>query len=555
MSEVATARRILIVDDNPQIHRDFDKIFEPRQSDAELVEAEAAFFGESVEFASRQDALESAEFELSHSMSGSEAVDAVATAMRDGAPFEIAFVDMRMPGEWDGLRTIEELWRIDEALHVVLCTAYSDLGVDDIATRFGQTDRLLFLKKPFDKVEASQIVAALAEKRRLTDAAHSHRAELESIVAERTAHLHEALRKSEAAMKAKAEFLSVMSHELKTPLNAIIGFSGILARSGPTSGFSDMHLDAVETVHRNGQQLLKLVTQVLEFVQLDTECGVEKRKCAPRDLLQNAATGSQREFDRRQIDFQVVVDEELPESVETDSTVVGKVLHQLLDNALKFTEMGGEVSLFAEVTPEGGVALGVRDNGSGIDAERLPTLFEAFEQLDGSHTRKPGGTGLGLSLANRLAKSIDAQLTVESELGVGTVVRLWLERTRAESVPPSAHEVQLAVGVLAHSEQLFSEAKSMVEGCGFQFAEYQWADCVSPTWVPHCQMLIVDVAGAKALSWLYQNHFDGPTIAILPDASSHWEQDIIEAGCVDHIARKDVSKTLPALLRFWAPLE
>jgi signal transduction histidine kinase len=423
-------RRILIIDDNSKIHADFDKIFQGVESNEQLAAAEAAFFGEDfgldAECANANSDNHGLECELSHAYTGVEGVEMVSAAMNEGAPFDIAFVDMRMPDNWDGLRTIEEVWRVDRRIQVVLCTAYSDLSAHDIVTRFGQTDQLLFLRKPFDKVEASRIVAALGEKRRLTDLAVSHREHLESLVEERTANLNIALKKSKAAVLAKAEFISVMSHELKTPLNSILGFSEILCRSAKSAGLSEMHVDAAETINRNGHQLLKLITKVLEFVEMDSgENAVTIEACRPCDIMENAVGEYRRICASKELKLEIEV-KHVSETIQTDFRVVGKILHHLLDNAIKFTDAGGEIRVDVDSDRQGGIQFNVLDTGVGIAPDRLPRLFDAFDQIDGSHTRKVGGAGLGLSLCHRLANSLDAEILVVSNVGVGSTFTLQL---------------------------------------------------------------------------------------------------------------------------------
>lgn len=127
--------------------------------------------------------------------SGQEAWELVRTAPQR---YAVAFVDMRMPGGWDGLRTIEELWRVAPGLQVVVCTAYSDYAWEQIVARLGRSDRLLILRKPFEAIEVLQLAAALSEKWRLARECQTRMDELEQRVAERTRHLEAALAKSRA---------------------------------------------------------------------------------------------------------------------------------------------------------------------------------------------------------------------------------------------------------------------------------------------------------------------------------------------------------------------
>jgi anti-anti-sigma regulatory factor/CheY-like chemotaxis protein len=150
-------RRILIIDDNEDIHNDFREILTSRDT-SDLDETEASFFG------SARPVSPSFSFELTSVYQGADALKEIRRALQDGAPYALAFVDMRMPPGWDGLDTLGRLWAEDQALQAVICSAYSDCSWDDVTARFGQTDRLLILKKPFDAIEVRQIACALLEK-------------------------------------------------------------------------------------------------------------------------------------------------------------------------------------------------------------------------------------------------------------------------------------------------------------------------------------------------------------------------------------------------------
>jgi signal transduction histidine kinase len=151
-------RRILIVDDNRAIHEDFYKILQGRSS-AAVIDLDTAF-------------------ELSSAYQGDEGVEQVRAAVAAGRPFALAVIDVRMPTARDGLDTIARMWDVDPALQVVICTAYSDATWRDIVQRFGATDRLLIVKKPFEVVELCQLALALTEKWQLAYEARTRMAEL-----------------------------------------------------------------------------------------------------------------------------------------------------------------------------------------------------------------------------------------------------------------------------------------------------------------------------------------------------------------------------------------
>jgi CheY-like chemotaxis protein len=168
---IAPHRRLLIVDDNRAIHDDLRKILGPRAS-SEVSELESALFGIEPPPAA------AAAFHLTSAYQGQEGVERVRDACRTGSRFALAIVDMRMPPGLDGVETIARMWELDPALQVVICTAFSDASWSEIVARFGATDRLLILKKPFDLVEVCQLACALTEKWRLAEEARAQMTEL-----------------------------------------------------------------------------------------------------------------------------------------------------------------------------------------------------------------------------------------------------------------------------------------------------------------------------------------------------------------------------------------
>lgn len=179
------ARRVLVIDDNEAIHDDFRKTLTRKSHGDALDDDEALLFGYSTE------KPKGAQFEIDSASQGHLGLARVEAAMREGRPYQLAFVDMRMPPGWDGVETISRLWQADPALQVVICTAYSDYSWDQIVQKLGATDRLLILKKPFDDAEVCQLASAMTEKWLVTQQAQIKMGEMESLIALRTAELRD----------------------------------------------------------------------------------------------------------------------------------------------------------------------------------------------------------------------------------------------------------------------------------------------------------------------------------------------------------------------------
>jgi len=152
-------RRIIIIDDNRAIHGDFAKILGISETvNSQLSSLEDELFGETTVAPVKQD------FELTSAFQGEDGFNMIETAEREGRPFAMAFVDVRMPPGWDGVETIQRIWQVSPNLQIVICTAFSDYSWEQIIERLGKSDRLLILRKPFDPVEILQLARNLTEK-------------------------------------------------------------------------------------------------------------------------------------------------------------------------------------------------------------------------------------------------------------------------------------------------------------------------------------------------------------------------------------------------------
>jgi diguanylate cyclase (GGDEF)-like protein len=189
--------RLLVVDDNAEVLDLFRKILapEPGLPSGELDALEEALFGAPAVPLAASTLRPQFSVDLLHD--GEQACRQALLARDQGQPYAVAFVDMRMPGGWDGMQTIEALWLVDPHLQVVICTAFSDHSWDSIAARLGQTDRLLILRKPFEKIEVLQLASALSRKWLLHRAQRLQVDALEQRVAERTLELTAALAERE----------------------------------------------------------------------------------------------------------------------------------------------------------------------------------------------------------------------------------------------------------------------------------------------------------------------------------------------------------------------
>ena len=241
---------------------------------------------------------------------------------------------------------------------------------------------------------------------------------LEGRVAERTAELRRALERLTELNQIKANLISNVSHELRTPLAHIKGYVELMADSqlGP---LSDDQTRALGVVQRAVERLGRLIEDLIEFSTASREgLALHLQRVTVHEMATQALERTHEKADKAGVHLVA----ELPDGLHpltADPVRLTWVLHQLLDNAIKFTPGGGQVTLRARWMPPE-VLISVVDTGIGIAAARLEEIFEPFHQLDGSPTRRYGGTGLGLSLVKLILSAHGTQLAVQSEEGVGS---------------------------------------------------------------------------------------------------------------------------------------
>jgi len=225
--------------------------------------------------------------------------------------------------------------------------------------------------------------------------------------------------------KYKSEFLANMSHELRTPLNSLLILSKLLLEN-EQGNLSEKQLEFARTIYTAGADLLQLISDILDLSKI--EAG--KMEILP-DLvsLADVQTYVTSTFDPIAADkglhFKIEADAELPATIVTDEQRLQQVLRNLLSNAFKFTEEGG-VTFSVQRRGAGRIAFAVADTGVGIAPDKLQVIFEAFQQADGTTSRKYGGTGLGLSISRELARALGGEIEVSSVVGEGTIFTLVL---------------------------------------------------------------------------------------------------------------------------------
>ncbi|MFT5432267.1 MAG: two-component system NtrC family sensor kinase [Myxococcota bacterium] len=448
--------RILIVDDNPAIHRDLSRVLNPTPpGNAELDELARIFLQED---APAEVAVERPQFRIDDAYQGAEALAMVQAALAASDPYQMVFMDVRMPPGWDGVETLERIWAIDPTLQAVLCTAFSDHSWDDIARRLRSSDCLLVIKKPFDAIEVKQAACALTRKWQLARELSNHVEQLESLVADRTVDLKQALerlvdehQRREAAqtelrmarqLEALGQLAAGVAHEINTPAQyvsdsvhflkeAFEAIQPVLEGGVPDPNAAD-DLEflaaevppALERASSGLMRITELVRALKELGHPDSDGPVEADVCS---IVRNAAAVCKGEYR-----YVASVELDLPESAVISCYIggLGQVLLNLIVNAAHAVGDAhhepdtGRIRLVVR-EEEAQLVIEVEDNGCGIPPDVQERMLNPLFT-----TKEVGrGTGQGLAIAYTIVSGRHkGRLTWTSEVGTGTTFRITLPR-------------------------------------------------------------------------------------------------------------------------------
>ena len=260
--------------------------------------------------------------------------------------------------------------------------------------------------------------------------------------------MQKAKEQAEFANLSKSAFLANTSHELRTPMTAILGYAEMLLDSGQSV---DDRRSCVQTICRNGEHLLAIINDLLDISKIEAQkVSVEKLQCPLPQLIADVVGLTRPWAIKKGLAYEIEFGDEIPALIETDPLRAKQVLVNLIGNAIKFTEKGSvklcvrrEISYFRQC-----IYLEVTDTGIGMTGPQIAKLFQPFTQADESTTRRFGGTGLGLTISQRLARLLGGDILVESMPGTGSTFRFFLDGGPRDNVELIHHLTadQLTVG-------------------------------------------------------------------------------------------------------------
>ncbi|MGH6621106.1 MAG: response regulator, partial [Alphaproteobacteria bacterium] len=247
----------------------------------------------------------------------------------------------------------------------------------------------------------------------------------------------------------KSEFLANMSHELRTPLNSLLILSKVLSEN-QLGSLDDKQVEYAQTIHAAGSDLLSLINDILDLAKIESGTVAVHTSDVP---IADLGTHMERTFRQvaaqKGLSFQIAIDERLPARLRTDEKRLQQIVMNLLSNAFKFTDSGG-VSLTVKSVTGGwsadnaslaaadrAIAFEIMDSGIGISPEHQKTIFEAFQQADGTISRRHGGTGLGLSISRELSTLLGGEIGLSSTLGNGSTFTLYLPLSHEPADTPA----------------------------------------------------------------------------------------------------------------------
>ncbi|RAJ04032.1 signal transduction histidine kinase [Chitinophaga skermanii] len=367
-----------------------------------------------------------------------------------------------------------------------------------------------------------------------------------------------AIAKDEAdkANHAKSKFLREISHEIRNPLNIIIGFSDILIHQQSSQL---LPVDAQEMIHHidsSGRGLLEIINNVLELAKIEAgrKDDILNEPFNIRDWMHNLVAVAQSNAKTKDLHVNLILDHKLPERIVADRKHLTQVINNLVGNAIKFTPKGKNITVHCSEVDGNSWCIRISDEGIGIAEDRLPFIFQPFVQADNTVSHNYGGTGLGLTISKHLVELMGGAMEVTSEIGIGTcftivlpLVEAAMEEPRTEQQPKTWEKMPAGKRVLVMEDNLLNQ-KVMHKYCQGMGLDIEVAEdgekgiekaLKNPPDLIFMDMHMPNLCGTAALLALrtYPNLQHIPVVAISADAFYEQQQEALRDGFNDYLVK------------------
>ncbi len=426
-------RRVLLVDDQEQIHGDYRKILAGEGGlTNEYEDAAAAFFGDDAS-STPTPVTHAPAFQLESAYQGHEALERIKQANREGARYAMTFMDVRMPPGWDGIETIERIREVDREIQVVIATAYADYVWEDIYEKFGATDSIVFMRKPFDATEVQQLATTMTEKWNLARAARMRMDQLEQEVQRRTHDLQQALedlKKTQVQliqsekMATLGSLVAGLVHELNSPLGTVLSSIDVMERAlgqirsqrsaEPLNRPLNALTESIGYTREASDRIATMLHSLKLFSRLDR---AETELADLHENLESTLVVLKHELGDR---VSVIRDYgELPR-LRCRPAELNQVFLNLLSNAIRSIEGPGSIRITTGVEGQE-LFIRIADTGAGIEQQRLDRLFDVGFTSDKRVRMK-----VGLAANYQVVQQHGGRIDVQSSPGEGSVFTIYL---------------------------------------------------------------------------------------------------------------------------------
>ncbi|MCA9119223.1 MAG: response regulator [Planctomycetaceae bacterium] len=414
-----------------------------------------------------------------------------------------------------------------------------------------------------DRVQASEAAIQQAQNG-LEDRVIARTQELSKEIRRRQeaqVELETAKEAAEAANRAKTEFLANMSHEIRTPLNGIMGFTEVL-KNEETEISSEDRQDYLATIYRSGAQLVELINDILDVSKIEAgRFELDRVTCSPQQIITEVVSVLRVQAKEKGLQLEYKLASELPELIQSDPGRLRQLLMNLVGNAIKFTAEG-TIRIVAGMIPStpDQLQIEVSDTGIGIPREKLEVIFDPFSQADSSVTRRFGGTGLGLAISRKITEALGGRLTVQSEVGVGSVFRATIDtgsvigqaliRTPDNSVPASASGHQSNIRFPGNRILIVDDGETnrkliqlVLRRAGAEVSTASdGLQAIHITEEKKPELILMDMQmpvmdGYSATRELRSKGFKRPIIALTAHAMKGDEEKCLQAGCSGYLTK------------------